>query len=333
VSKGSFGAYAVGDRLRVAVEGGVVKYSRNGSLLYTSSQAVQYPLLVDTALYNSGTALSDIAVAGNFGPGPVAPPVFNPSGGTYTTPQTVSVSSATPFAEIRYTLDGTEPVPSSTPYAAPISIGTTTTLEARAWRTGLTPSTTTSSTYTMSFGTLAAPAMSPAAGTYVDSVTVTLTALPGATIRYTTDGSDPTAGSTAYADPVTLAATTTLKAKAFHPDYSPSTTTTRTYTVKVATPLLSLPAGTTRRHRGDGHGRVGGATLFYTLDGTDPTENDTRSSRGSIVVGTSSSRCGRSHGIRAERHRGGDVCGDRSALRGLLAVGDGFALPVSRTAS
>jgi hypothetical protein len=119
-SRGSFGAYAVGDRLRVAVENGVVKYYRNASLLYTSGQAIQYPLLVDTALYTSGTALTDISVAGNFGPAPVAPPVFSPAGGTYTAPQTVSMSSATPFAEIRYTTDGSEPIPSSALYTEPI---------------------------------------------------------------------------------------------------------------------------------------------------------------------------------------------------------------------
>jgi hypothetical protein len=164
--RGSFGAYSVGDRLRVAVENGVVKYYRNASLLYTSSQAVQYPLLVDTALYTSGTALTDISVSGSFGHAPVAPPVFNPAGGTYTAPQTVSGSSATPFAEIRYTTDGTEPVPSSTLYTEPISIGTTTTLKAKAWRTGLTPSTITSATYQMNFGTLSAPVMAPGSGVY-----------------------------------------------------------------------------------------------------------------------------------------------------------------------
>ena len=39
----NYGSYVVGDRLRVAVEGGVVKYRRNGTLLYTSSQADRLP--------------------------------------------------------------------------------------------------------------------------------------------------------------------------------------------------------------------------------------------------------------------------------------------------
>jgi len=37
--RGSFGTYAAGDRLKVAVENGVVKYYRNGTLLYTSTVA------------------------------------------------------------------------------------------------------------------------------------------------------------------------------------------------------------------------------------------------------------------------------------------------------
>jgi hypothetical protein len=54
VHRGAFGTYASGDVLRVAVEGGVVKYRKNGTLLYTSLVTPGYPLLVDTALYENG---------------------------------------------------------------------------------------------------------------------------------------------------------------------------------------------------------------------------------------------------------------------------------------
>src|SRR6266852_8929513 len=37
VSRGTFGSYVTGDILRVAVEGGVVKYRKNGTLLYSST--------------------------------------------------------------------------------------------------------------------------------------------------------------------------------------------------------------------------------------------------------------------------------------------------------
>src|SRR5947207_1204094 len=42
---------AAGDVLRIAVVGGAVKYSKNGTIFYTSSVAPTYPLLIDTSLW------------------------------------------------------------------------------------------------------------------------------------------------------------------------------------------------------------------------------------------------------------------------------------------
>lgn len=50
---------AAGDRFKVAVEGGVVKYYKNGTLLYTSAIAPTYPLLVDTSLLSAGATVTD----------------------------------------------------------------------------------------------------------------------------------------------------------------------------------------------------------------------------------------------------------------------------------
>ena len=68
-SRGTFGSYAAGDVLRVAVEGGVVKYRKNGTLLYTSTVTPTYPLLVDTALYENGATLSNVVISGAGGGG------------------------------------------------------------------------------------------------------------------------------------------------------------------------------------------------------------------------------------------------------------------------
>jgi Right handed beta helix region/Abnormal spindle-like microcephaly-assoc'd, ASPM-SPD-2-Hydin/HYDIN/CFA65/VesB-like, Ig-like domain len=62
----SLGAYAYGDKLRVAVSGGVVRYYRNGTVLYTSTMAPEYPLIVDTALYTSGATLSAVMISRTF---------------------------------------------------------------------------------------------------------------------------------------------------------------------------------------------------------------------------------------------------------------------------
>ena len=68
--KGTFGTFATGDKLRVAVVGGVVKYSRNGTVFYTSTKTPAYPLLVDAALFTQGATLRSAVI-----PGAPAPPV------------------------------------------------------------------------------------------------------------------------------------------------------------------------------------------------------------------------------------------------------------------
>ncbi|HJR08139.1 MAG TPA: hypothetical protein VJ842_12835 [Pyrinomonadaceae bacterium] len=55
--------YAVGDVLRVAVEGGAVKYYKNGTLLYTSTVAPTYPLLVDTSLLNASSTINNAVIS------------------------------------------------------------------------------------------------------------------------------------------------------------------------------------------------------------------------------------------------------------------------------
>ena len=47
----------------MGVDGGVVTYSRNGVLLYTSSQPPVYPLVMDTSLYSSGATLNNAMIS------------------------------------------------------------------------------------------------------------------------------------------------------------------------------------------------------------------------------------------------------------------------------
>lgn len=64
VYKAYLGTYAAGDRLRVGVEGGVVRYYRNGVALAASQTAPTYPLLVDSSLYNGGATVTNAVVGG-----------------------------------------------------------------------------------------------------------------------------------------------------------------------------------------------------------------------------------------------------------------------------
>lgn len=75
-------------------------------------------------------------------------PTFSVASGTYTTAQTVALACETEGAEIRYTLDGSEPTVTSTLYTAPIAVAQTTTIKAIAVKAGA-PSALVSATYTI----------------------------------------------------------------------------------------------------------------------------------------------------------------------------------------
>ena len=76
-------------------------------------------------------------------------------------------------------------------------------------------------------------AFDPDGGTYTGTQTVTIScATPGVTIRYTTDGSDPTETSTEYTEPVTVDHSLTLKAKAWKTDWFPSNVKSADYVIE-----------------------------------------------------------------------------------------------------
>ena len=77
----------------------------------------------------------------------VETPVIAPNGGTYYDAFDATITCATDNAVIRYTLDGTEPTETSTVYTAPVTINTTTTLKAKAWKTGMEASMVATATY------------------------------------------------------------------------------------------------------------------------------------------------------------------------------------------
>jgi hypothetical protein len=68
----------------------------------------------------------------------VGTPSFSPPPGTYSSFQTVTISSQTPGSTIRYTVDGTEPAASAgTIYTTPITLGPKDVLKAIAYKNGL----------------------------------------------------------------------------------------------------------------------------------------------------------------------------------------------------
>ncbi len=78
-----------------------------------------------------------------------ATPQFSPAAGTYSGLVLVEIACATPGAEIRYTLDGTDPDESSALYAAAIPVAATTEIRARAYGTGRDPSSIAAAVFTI----------------------------------------------------------------------------------------------------------------------------------------------------------------------------------------
>ncbi len=80
---------------------------------------------------------------------PAAAPTFTPGSGTYTSPQSVSITDGTTGAAIYYTTDGTAPTMSSTNYMGPIMVSETETIKAIAVATGYSQSPVATATYTI----------------------------------------------------------------------------------------------------------------------------------------------------------------------------------------
>lgn len=174
-------------------------------------------------------------------------PVFSPPAGSYTTAQTVSLSSATTGAAIYYTTNGSTPTTSSTLYTAPVAVGAgSTTLQAIAVANGAAQSSVSSATYTIAAALTPAPTITPAGGTYTTAQSVTLAdTAAGAVIYYTTDGSAPTTNSPVYSTAVTVSKSETIKAIAIAAGMPASTITSATYTIQSGAPVIDYSGGFT----------------------------------------------------------------------------------------
>lgn len=83
-------------------------------------------------------------------PNPAPTPAFNPSGGSFTTSTSVSLSDSLAAAVIHYTTDGSTPGASSAVYSSALQLTQTTTIKAIAVASGFANSAVASATYTLS---------------------------------------------------------------------------------------------------------------------------------------------------------------------------------------
>ena len=200
-------------------------------------------------------------------------PNFSVAAGTFSTNQSVALSSVTAGAAIYYTTDGSKPTTASTLYTGPISVNKTQTINAIAVSANLTTSPVASATYVIQ-PVATAPTFSISTGIYNAGVLVVmLDIVPGSTIYYTTDGSTPTTSSKVYLLPILVSTNQTLNAIAVAPNYTNSLVTTATYTIAPPTvaPVISVAPGTYQKTQ---YVKVtdaqAGATVYCTSDGSTP---------------------------------------------------------------
>ena len=222
----------------------------------------------------------------------VGTPTLLPSGGEYTSTQTVTVTTVTPGATLNFTTDGREPLPTDAVVAsgASIVVNRSQSLKVIGRRAGWSNSATAAGMYYLVAGTTPAPTLIPPAGSYpaVQQVHL-LSATPDAVVRYTLDGSEPGPSSPIYGEPLTLDADATIKARAFGVDLLPSAVTTGAYvianTAAVVAPNFTPPAGRFATQQSVAIASpTAGSTVRYSTDGDDPTPLDPELTSGQTVV-------------------------------------------------
>ncbi|WP_213595553.1 chitobiase/beta-hexosaminidase C-terminal domain-containing protein [Paenibacillus woosongensis] len=225
-------------------------------------------------------------------PDQVAKPIASPAGGAVPAGTTVTLSTYTNDATIYYTMDGSKPTSSSAEYTAPIEVTEEMTLKAIAVKEGMLDSEVMEEQYTiLQPGQVASPIASPSGGAVPSGTKVTLsTTTEGATIYYTTDGSEPTSSSAEYTTPIEVTEEMTIKAIAVKEGMLDSEVMGEHYTIllpdQVAKPVAdpsggAVPSGTKVRLSTT----TEGATIYYTTDGSKPTSNSAEYTAPIEVIG------------------------------------------------
>ncbi len=254
-----------------------IYYTTNGttpttaSTLYTGAISVPTTTTLSAIGVNAGG--SSPVTSGTYAILPPSAPIFSPAPGTYSSAQSVSITSAG-ATSIYYTTNGTTPTTTSTLYTGPVTIATNTKLSAIGVNTaGSSP--VTSGTYTI-LTPPSAPVFSPAPGTYNTAQSVSITSAGATNIYYTTNGSTPTTASTLYAGAISISTTTTLSALGVNASgSSPITSGTYTIVPTPSAPVFSPVPGSYATAQSVSITSAGATSIYYTTNGTTPTTAST----------------------------------------------------------
>ena len=138
-------------------------YAPNGALAATDTKI--------TVTYTEGgvTKTADVTVMVKEKTPPVekvAAPVISPNGTTFIGTQTVTITSATPGAQIYYTTDGSMPSAKSNPYTMPLTIASGCAIKAIAIKDGMEDSAVTTAYFTLYVPPIVVPGTTPSVASY-----------------------------------------------------------------------------------------------------------------------------------------------------------------------
>ncbi|MCL2164697.1 MAG: chitobiase/beta-hexosaminidase C-terminal domain-containing protein [Oscillospiraceae bacterium] len=285
-STASIASGTVRDGTRVALQnatsGATIRYTLDGSEPNENSHIYSAPIPISTSttirakafmrnMLPSNTATFTYQVK-------VSDPIAIPS------PNATTILSGTPIrlisatfgddVVIRYTADGSEPTDDSPVFMDVMPIYEPATIKAKAFKNSWIASDTMAFAYNSIKTTM--PIAQPASSAVLSGTQVELScSTPGMAIRYTTDGSEPNESSDLYSAPIPITSAVTIKAKAFRDGMVTSDTLILNYDVRVFIPLAT-PGSNAFVASGDNislFSPSSDATIYYTLDGRDPTVN------------------------------------------------------------
>jgi sugar lactone lactonase YvrE len=212
----------------------------------------------------------------------MATPVITPASGTFTSIQTVTITDATPGAQIYYTTNGVAPSTASTPYTGPFVVsGRSQIVHAIAVEAGYLQSATVTATITLNLSPPSPPVFSLAPGVYPGSQTVALSdPTPGVAIYYTTNGSYPRTSSASYSGPITVSTSETVVAIAAYGYAQSKPASAQYYIASSQTPFIYTIAGNSSW----GYAGDGGSANFASLNSPSATALD---SAGNIYIADS----------------------------------------------
>ncbi|MBF0530413.1 MAG: zinc-ribbon domain-containing protein, partial [Deltaproteobacteria bacterium] len=232
--------------------GAEIRFTTDDSKPSHDSQKYIRPIYIDRSTTIKARAFkperepSEIVSAFYEFTGQVQTPGCTLAPGLYTGEQVLTLTCATPGAEIRYTLDGQQPDENSPLYTGPLEIRSSIILSAKAFKPGWAPSEWVQGDYVIT-GQVAAPVLSPSPGRYDSRQILTLSCeTPEAEIRYTVNGRQPEENSPIYSKPLSIHSSVILLVRAFRFAWEPSEVVRGEYlfTAQVATPVYSLSPGT-----------------------------------------------------------------------------------------